>query len=172
MANGETELQIQFSSGFTAVSFFVPIVVLLAAFVAVGTNNAVSWRRVAAGGVLCGVAICGMHYLGNASISNYVCIYQPAYIVGAAIISIIASTIALAIFFIFRAMWVTSWRKRTISAVVLASAVSGMHWCAAVGTRYRLIHIKSKDNKLSRSATVIVVICLVCLLSVFIAANC
>ncbi|KAH8652905.1 hypothetical protein BGZ61DRAFT_594901 [Ilyonectria robusta] len=160
MANGETELQIQFSSGFTAVSFFVPIVVLLAAFVAVGTNNAVSWRRVAAGGVLCGVAICGMHYLGNASISNYVCIYQPAYIVGAAIISIIASTIALAIFFIFRAMWVTSWRKRTISAVVLASAVSGMHWCAAVGTRYRLIHIKSKDNKLSRSATVIVVICL------------
>lgn len=171
MANGEPELQIQYSSGFTAVSFFVPIVVLLAAFVAVGTNNAVSWRRVAAGGILCGVAICGMHYLGNASISNYVCIYQPAYIISAAIISIIASTIALAIFFIFRAMWVTSWRKRTISAVVLASAVSGMHWCAAVGTRYRLIHIKSKDNKLSRSATVIVVICLVRSLSVFIAAH-
>ncbi|KAH7142919.1 hypothetical protein B0J13DRAFT_503327 [Dactylonectria estremocensis] len=160
LANGEPELQIQYSSGFTAVSFFVPIVVLLAAFVAVGTNNAVSWRRVTAGGILCGVAICGMHYLGNASISNYICIYQPAYIIGAATISIIASTIALAIFFIFRAMWVTSWRKRTISAVVMASAVSGMHWCAAVGTRYRLVHIKSKDNKLSRSATVIVVICL------------
>ncbi|KAH7142184.1 hypothetical protein EDB81DRAFT_899787 [Dactylonectria macrodidyma] len=160
LANGEPELQIQYSSGFTAVSFFVPIVVLLAAFIAVGTNNAVSWRRVTAGGILCGAAICGMHYVGNASISNYICIYQPAYIVSAATISIITSTIALAIFFIFRAMWVTSWRKRTISAVVLAGAVSGMHWCAVVGTRYRLISIKSKDNKLSRTATVIVVICL------------
>ncbi|KAH6873892.1 hypothetical protein B0T10DRAFT_588379 [Thelonectria olida] len=160
LASGEPELQIQYSSGFTAVSFFVPILVLLAAFIAVGTNNAVSWWRVTAGGVLCGAAICGMHYLGNASISNYICIYQPAYIISATIISIIASTIALAIFFIFRAMWVTSWRKRTISAVVMAGGVSGMHWCAAVGTRYRLVQIKAKDNKLSRVATVVVVICL------------
>lgn len=139
----------------------MPIVVLLAAFIAVGTNKVVSWRRVAAGGILCGAAICGMHYLGNASITNYACIYRLAYVVGAATISIMASTVALAIFFIFRAMWVTSWRKRTISALVLAGAVSGMHWCAVVGTRYRLVHIKSKENKLSRSATVIVVICLV-----------
>jgi NO-binding membrane sensor protein with MHYT domain len=166
LANGEPELQVEYSSGFTAISFFVPIIVLLAAFVAVGTNNAVSGRRVTAGGILCGGAICGMHYLGNASITNYVCVYQPAYVVGAAMISIVASIVALAIFFIFRAMWATSWRKRAISAVVLAGAVSGMHWCAAVGTRYRLVTIKSKDNKLSRGATVIVVICLVSLLRI------
>lgn len=154
-------MQVAYSSGFTAVSFFVPIIVLLAAFVAVGTNNTVSWRRVIFGGVLCGAAVCGMHYLGNASIANYSCIYRKAYVVGSAIIAVIASIVALAIFFVFRAMWANSWWKRAISAVVLAGAVSGMHWCAAVGTRYRLKIIRSEGNEPSRSATVVVVICLV-----------
>ncbi|KAM6513143.1 hypothetical protein FALCPG4_015611 [Fusarium falciforme] len=153
-------MQIAYSSGSTAVSFLVPILVLLAAFLAIGTNNAVSWWRVIIGGVLCGTAVCGMHYLGNASIENYTCVYRPAFVVGAAFIAVVASNVALAMFFVFRAMWVNSWWKRAISAVFLAGAVSGMHWCAAMGTRYRLKSIKPEGNGPSRSATVIVVICL------------
>ncbi|KAJ4022818.1 hypothetical protein NW761_014371 [Fusarium oxysporum] len=160
LADGEPDMQVAYSSGFTAVSFFVPILVLLAAFVAVGTNNSVSWWRLITGGVLCGTAVCGMHYLGNASIDNYTCVYRPAYVVSSAIIAIIASNVALAMFFVFRAMWANSWWKRVISAVVLAGAVSGMHWCAAVGTHYRLVKIKPEGNDTSRSATVVVVICL------------
>ncbi|KAH6883583.1 hypothetical protein B0T10DRAFT_139565 [Thelonectria olida] len=160
LANGEPEMQIAYSSGFTAVSFFVPILVLLAAFLAIGTNNAVSWWRIIVGGFLCGTAVCGMHYLGNASIENYTCVYRPAYVVGAAFIAVVASNVALAMFFVFRAMWANAWWKRAISAVFLAGAVSGMHWCAAMGTRYRLKNIKPEGNEHSRSATVIVVICL------------
>ncbi|KAM6513142.1 hypothetical protein FALCPG4_015611 [Fusarium falciforme] len=160
LGNGEPEMQIAYSSGSTAVSFLVPILVLLAAFLAIGTNNAVSWWRVIIGGVLCGTAVCGMHYLGNASIENYTCVYRPAFVVGAAFIAVVASNVALAMFFVFRAMWVNSWWKRAISAVFLAGAVSGMHWCAAMGTRYRLKSIKPEGNGPSRSATVIVVICL------------
>ncbi|RKK84930.1 hypothetical protein BFJ71_g14327 [Fusarium oxysporum] len=160
LANGEPDMQVAYSSGFTAVSFFVPILVLLAAFVAVGTNNSVSWWRLITGGVLCGTAVCGMHYLGNASIDNYICVYRPAYVVSSAIIAIVASNVALAMFFVFRAIWANSWWKRVISAVVLAGAVSGMHWCAAVGTHYRLVKIKPEGNETSRSATVVVVICL------------
>ncbi|EXM13691.1 hypothetical protein FOTG_17870 [Fusarium oxysporum f. sp. vasinfectum 25433] len=160
LADGEPDMQVAYSSGFTAVSFFVPILVLLAAFVAVGTNNSVSWWRLITGGVLCGTAVCGMHYLGNASIDNYACVYRPAYVVSSAIIAIVASNVALAMFFVFRAMWANSWWKRVISAVVLAGAVSGMHWCAAVGTHYRLVKIKPEGNEPSRSATVVVVICL------------
>ncbi|KAH7141767.1 hypothetical protein EDB81DRAFT_797583 [Dactylonectria macrodidyma] len=160
LANGEPEMQIAYSSGFTAVSFFIPILVLLAAFLAIGTNNTVSWLRVVIGGVLCGTAVCGMHYLGNASIENYTCVYRPAYVVGAAFIAIVASNVALAMFFVFRAMWANAWWKRAISAVFLAGAVSGMHWCAAMGTRYRLKNIKPEGNEPSRNATVIVVICL------------
>ncbi|KAL5585849.1 hypothetical protein FOVSG1_013541 [Fusarium oxysporum f. sp. vasinfectum] len=160
LADGQPELQVAYSGGFTAISFFVPILVLLASFMAVGTNNAVSWWRLIAGGFLCGTAVCGMHYLGNASINNYTCVYQPAYVIGSAIIAIVVSNVALAMFFVFRAMWVNSWWKRVIATIVLAGAVSGMHWCASVGTRYRLKRIRPNGNEPSGTGTVVVVICM------------
>lgn len=160
IGNGESQLQIVYSSGFTALSFFMPILVLIAAFVAIGTNEQVSWWRVAVGGTLAGAAICGMHYLGNASISNYVCVYDPANVVGAALIAVAASIIALSVFFVFRAAWTNAWWKRSTSAVLLAGAVSGMHWCASTGTQYKLLSLAG-TNQLSRNTTVIVVICLV-----------
>lgn len=161
MGAGEDQLQITYSSGFTALSFFLPIMVLVAAFVAMGTNNKVSWWRVAVGGWLAGSAICGMHYLGNASINNYVLVYRSGNVVGAALISVAASIIALSAFFVFRGAWTNSWWKRSISAVVLAGAVSGMHWCASIGTKYKLISLAGPNSQLSRSETVIIVVCLV-----------
>jgi NO-binding membrane sensor protein with MHYT domain len=161
LAQGEVQLQIAYSGGFTALSFFVPIGVLLAAFLAVGTNNEVSWWRVSGGGALAGTAICGMHYLGNASISNYVCVYSIANVVGSALIAVAASIVALAIFFVFRAAWAHHWYNRVLSAIVLAGAVSGMHWCASTGTNYQLVSLNNDTNQLSRNTTVIVVICLV-----------
>ncbi|KUI59944.1 Signaling protein YkoW [Cytospora mali] len=160
MADGEDQLQITYSSGFTALSFFLPIMVLVAAFVAMGTNDKVSWWRVTVGGTLAGAAICGMHYLGNASINNYVLIYSVGNVVGATLISVAASIIALAAFFVFRGAWTNSWWKRGISAVVLAGAVSGMHWCASTGTEYRLIALAGTNSQLSRTGTVIIVSCL------------
>lgn len=160
LGNGEPELQIAYSSSFTALSFFVPIIVLLAAFIAVGANNTVSWWRVTIGGVLAGAAICGMHYVGNNSIENYVVIYKAVNVVGAAIIAVAASIVSLALFFVFRASWTNAWWKRAACAVVLAGAVSGMHWCAATGTRYQLVNLSASNNELSRNTTVIVVICL------------
>lgn len=99
-----------------------------------------------------------MHYLGNASIQNYHCVYDIENVVGAAVIAVAASTVALATFFVWRSVWASSWWKRLLSAVILASAVSGMHWVAAIGTRYRLEKTYNKGP--SRDATVIVVICL------------
>jgi NO-binding membrane sensor protein with MHYT domain len=160
LADGQTEMQIAYSSGFTALSFFVPIMVLLGAFVAVGTNNKVSWWRITGGGFIAGAAICGMHYLGNASIDNYSCNYNPVNVVGAALIAVAASIVALSLFFVFRASWTNSWWKRGISSIVLAGAVSGMHWTASTGTQYRLIRLNVETNQLSRNVTVIVVICL------------
>lgn len=160
LAGGETEMQIAYSSGITVLSFCLPVLVLLAAFYAIGITNRIAWWRVITAGILCGSAICGMHYLGNASIKNYQCIYAPAYVVGAAIIAVAASTVALAMFFIFQSLSASSWWKRTISAIVLAGAVSSMHWCASVGTEYRLVRLGKAEGG-SRTATVIAVICLV-----------
>jgi NO-binding membrane sensor protein with MHYT domain len=145
----------------TVLSFFVPIIVLMAAFVIIGSQDTVSWWRVSLGGLLCGAAVCGMHYLGNASIKNYSCSYAVPNLVGSAIIAVAASTIALAMFFMYRAMWANIWWKRLRSALLLAAAVSGMHWCAASGTEFRLRRLRAGGRGASADATVIAVISLV-----------
>jgi NO-binding membrane sensor protein with MHYT domain len=103
-----------------------------------------------------------MHYLGQAGISNYDCVYPIPLVVGAVIIAVAASVIAVCIFFLFRLSWDTTWCRRPVCAIVFASAVSGMHWLASVGTQYRL---KRSDpslvNSVSETSTVIVVIVLV-----------
>lgn len=165
LAGGEPELQIAYSVGVTVASFFVPIFVLLVAFfVVTGTStsgNQISWWRVCASGTLSGGAICGMHYLGNASISNYRCDYLASFVAGSVVIAAVASSVALALFFVFRSSWNNSWWKRIGCAVVLAGAVSGMHWCAVMGTRYTLTRVNSNADISSRNTTVIVTACLV-----------
>lgn len=101
-----------------------------------------------------------MHYLGNASISNYRCTYGTPYIVGAALIAVAASTTALAVFFVFESTWKNAWWRRILCAAVLAGAVSGMHWCAAVGTDYILLELSSQTGGMSRETTIIIVIVL------------
>ena len=60
---GESELQLSYGAGFTITSFFIPIVVLLIAYVVIGGGeNPQSWRLIF-GGTFAGAAICGMHYL-------------------------------------------------------------------------------------------------------------
>jgi NO-binding membrane sensor protein with MHYT domain len=165
LLNGEAELQIAYSAGVTVASFFVPIFVLLIAFFVVTgastSGNQISWWRVSTAGTLSGSAICGMHYLGNASISNYRCTYLVAFVVASVIIAAVASTVALSLFFVFRSAWTNSWWKRIGCAVVLAGAVSGMHWCAVMGTRFTLVHVNSNRDLSSRNTTVIVTACLV-----------
>ncbi len=162
LGDGNDSLQVAYNSAFTAVSFFVPIVVLLAAFTTVGSNEKVSWLRVGLGGTLAGLSICGMHYLDQAGILNYSVEYMAGNIVGSAIIAVVATTAALSLFFILRATWTASWWNRALTASLLAGAVSGMHWVAEVGTQYRSKQTDTASNgALSRNPTVIVVIVLV-----------
>ncbi|KAK7973107.1 hypothetical protein PG988_007241 [Apiospora saccharicola] len=159
--NNEPELQISYSSGITAASFFLPIFVLLLAFIAVGSNDEIPRWRVGLSGSLSGGAICGMHYLGNASISNYRCEYAIGNVIGASVIAVSASTLALSMFFVFRAAWTNSWLKKTGCMFLLAGAVSGMHWCASIGTKYSLIQSATTvGDGNSRTATTAVVIAL------------
>ncbi|KAH0565108.1 hypothetical protein GP486_001492 [Trichoglossum hirsutum] len=155
----DTVSQISYSAGYTTLSFFVPIFVLLAAFSILGTNETISKRRLGLSGALAGLAICGMHYLGQAGISNYVSVYDVRHVVGAAIIAVAASITALAVFFALRAAWTNSWWKRAICAIVLAGAVSGMHWTAALGTQYRFRQITAgSEQNLTAKQTVTMVI--------------
>lgn len=162
MDKGQREVQIQYSPGYTAASFFVPTIVVGIAFFFFSISENVNLLGTAVGGILTGLAVCGMHYMGQGGISNYAPSYMWPYVVGSAVIAGFAATIALGLFFYFRSVWTDSWWKRGLCASLLAVAVSGMHWTATVGTRYGLKpYPVPLTVGLSRQATVIVVICLV-----------
>jgi NO-binding membrane sensor protein with MHYT domain len=162
LGDGQPELQIVYSPGCTVISFFEPVAVLFLAFASVGSNETMNATRVALAGVLAAFAVCGMHYLGQAGIANYESVYPIPFVVGTFIIALAAGITTLCVFFLFRLAWDTAWWKRPVCAVVLATAVSGMHWLASVGTQYRLRKTDSSlMNSNSRALTVIVVLVLV-----------
>lgn len=163
MQNGDPAAQIRYSPGFTAGSFVLSCGSVGLAFYVFGSTEEPSLPITFLAGFLMGSAICGMHYMGQGGISNYTPIYDWPWVLAAAILAIVASTIALGIFFYFRSIWANSWRKRVACAGLLAGAVSGMHWLATRGTRYRFVTNADafNANGLSRQAVVIVVICLV-----------
>lgn len=77
-------------------------------------------------------------------------------------IAVVASIVALSVFFVLRAAWTNSWWKRAVCAVILAGAVFGMHWTASIGTNYRLKQgARSISHSISRDLTVIAVIVLI-----------
>ncbi|KAI9767503.1 MAG: hypothetical protein M1839_004491 [Geoglossum umbratile] len=159
LADAGPDGQISYSPGYTTLSFFVPIAVLLAAFSLLGASETVNKVRMCFGGALAGLAICGMHYLGQAGISNYDSVYSTPHVAGAAVIAVVASITALAVFFALRAAWTDSWWKRATCAIILAGAVSGMHWTAALGTQYRFrVRKIGFQQNLSAKQTVIIVI--------------
>jgi NO-binding membrane sensor protein with MHYT domain len=154
--DGDPHRQISYSPGFTALSFFLPIIVLLKAFYFLGSTSNAKPLFIILAGILTGTAVCGMHYLGDYGIANYTCHYRIYNVVGAAVIAVIASLVALSVFFRLRATWTDTWWKRMSCAAVLASAVVGMHWTAAVGTRYQFKGVSSGSRDASRVQTVIV----------------
>ncbi|UKZ49072.1 hypothetical protein TrVGV298_003311 [Trichoderma virens] len=159
MLHGEGAFQIAYSTALTVLSLLMPILVLVLAFLGVSGNSRIRWWRIVFAGLLSGGAICGMHYLANSSISNYRSSYQLSYLIGSVVIAVLASTTALALFFVFENTWSSAWWKRLGCAMVLAGAVSGMHWCAAVGTSYTLLH-NTPGKGVSRKDAMVVVICL------------
>ena len=164
MARGQPQMQIAYSAAFTAGSFFLPICVVAVAFYLFSMSDSVTIVGTLVGGFITGFAVCGMHYLGQTGVSNYQVEYDWKFILGAGVIAVVAATIALGVFFHFKATWTNMWWKRLSCALLLAVGVSGMHWCATVGTSYRLRAMTGAEQAgLSRRATVIVVMCLVSL---------
>ena len=163
MEQGQMHLQINYHPGFTVGSFFLPIMVVVLAFYCLTLHESVTIVGTTVGGFTTGIAVCGMHYLGQGGISNYQPIFDWRFVIGAVIIAVVAATTALGIFFYFSTSWANLWWKRLSCAMLLATAVSGMHWVATLGTSYRSRRPSTSMEGLSRTATVIVVICLVIL---------
>lgn len=133
LEGGGTVFQIVYSAGYTALSFFVPVLVLLGAFFSLGTDEKAGKFRLLASGTLAGLAVCGMHYVGQLGISNFQCEYDVAHVVGSVVVAIFAANVALSIFFVLHSIFATSWIRRAGVGGILAGAVSAMHWTASTG---------------------------------------
>jgi NO-binding membrane sensor protein with MHYT domain len=166
LGDGRKELQLYYNSGFTALSVFLPIVFLFFGFTTVELRqpgHKFFWPALVIAGVVAGLAITGMHYVGNFGISNYKLVNPAGFVVGAAAIAITASVVALTLFFYFKERWINSLPRRLACACLLAGAVSGMHWTASVGTRYQLQMTNTAASSISRDTNLIVAIIVVCM---------
>ncbi|PKY03683.1 hypothetical protein P168DRAFT_290835 [Aspergillus campestris IBT 28561] len=157
LGNGDSHIQISYSVPYTGLSFVCPVLILFTAFYAGGASEKAGYLRIISGGALTGAAVFGMHYIGQMGISNYNLDYHVGNFFGSFVIAILASTVALGIFFRWKATWVGCWWRRVLCGVFLAGAVSGMHWTATVGTLYRDYDKTVKPKgQVSRSQTAII----------------
>jgi len=84
------------------------------------------WRPLLLGGVLMGLGVSTMHYAGMAAMRmSAELYYDPALAALSVVIAIVASIAALWLFFNLRNLWM-----RLGASVVMAAAVSGMHYTA------------------------------------------
>ncbi|RCI07398.1 hypothetical protein L249_1364 [Ophiocordyceps polyrhachis-furcata BCC 54312] len=158
--HGQHEFEFVFKTGLAVAALFIPIVVLFVAFVIITRHGRVCWIRITMAGFLSGATLVGMHYLADASISNYKPVYRAGYIVGAALIGVITNIAALAFLFVFESAWTNAWWKRPLCALILAAAISAENWCAAAGTKFKLLPPHHTGPTFSLRGAIIVVICL------------
>ena len=87
------------------------------------------------GAVLMGAGIVSMHYLGMSAIrSTCIITYSPAGIVGASVVAVVASWLAMRV--VNRRPRLR--RSRLWASVLLGVAISGMHYVAMAGTTFSI----------------------------------
>ncbi|RKF63074.1 putative mhyt domain signaling protein [Erysiphe neolycopersici] len=157
LADGQINNQIKYNLGLTIISFLLPITMAFLAFVIVGSDIK-SEVRVIMGGIFNSFGILGMHFMSQAAITNYQCSYKVFWILGAFILSFLASVTGLSQFFLIRLSWKSSWWKRAACAFLITAGISFVHWLSSMGTVYQLHNASFKPMGRSSQLGTIVVI--------------
>jgi len=112
-------------------SLFIGMLTSLFAL-AISSRRDLSLRRLAVSSVIMGAGICGMHYTGMAAVQIMPAIaYRPLLVAASIVIAISASFVALWLFFRLRSGESRLMKlARAGAAVVMGSAISGMHYTA------------------------------------------
>ena len=114
---------ILYNAPLTIASMLLAIVVVGIGLFIVGYGNG-GWPRLIAAGIIVGVGVAGMHYLGMAAMSMPDTMsYNPMLFIVSVVIAIVAGTAALWI-----GTWVRTWTATVGAALIFGVAVSGMHY--------------------------------------------
>jgi NO-binding membrane sensor protein with MHYT domain len=169
MADGRKDLQLTYSAGYTVLSAIIPILGLYLGFSIVdwfGKSKRYLHPSLLVTGFIAGLSILAMHYVGNKGTSDYYLEHKIGTILGSAAIAIFDCWFAFTIFFILKELWIDHWWLRMVCAAILAGAVSGMHWTAAIGTSYRLRTLKPHNTDAPDSSVILAsVLCIIALLT-------
>ncbi len=99
-----------------------------------GRRNTVA--KILIAGPLTGFGVVSMHYAGMAAINiSGEITHDRAYFWASVAIAVVAGTAALAC-----GMYLDGWRWQTSAAVVMAAAISSMHYTGMAGTRVTLVN--------------------------------
>lgn len=123
---------IRYQVGRTAASAAVAIIAVGAGLAIVG-NNPRKLHRIAAAGLLTGIGVAGMHYLGMAAMNMQADVsYEPKLFALSVLIAIVASAVAL---------WFTLVIRRRVATLAAAAlmglAVCGMHYTGMAAMRLK-----------------------------------
>jgi NO-binding membrane sensor protein with MHYT domain len=168
LGDGEDEIQLYYSPTYTAISAFLPVIVIFLGlsiadkFYKSSKHALVRYSSLLVCGVCAGAAVTEMHYLGNNGTTNYKLILSWPHVCGAACIAVGASLISFGLFFHWSGHWVNYIWRRIVVACFLAVAVSGMHWTAAAGTWYEVRGYHRGPGQ-ERNINLIIALCLVSL---------
>jgi len=104
-------------------ALFLPIIATGVSYRIIVDNPAATWRLIA-GGLIIGLGIAGLHYIGMAAmIMTARATYAPALITLSACIAVAASTAALWLNFSLQTHW-----RRWAASLIMAAAIVGMHY--------------------------------------------
>jgi len=89
------------------------------------------------GGVVMGVGICAMHYIGMAAmVAPMTMLYRPIVFAGSIHVAMVAATLALAAHAHLRQSALRPWHVAAISAVLMGLTISSMHYLGMAAAVY------------------------------------
>ncbi len=123
-------IEIRYDLPMTGLSAAIAVVAVGAGQVCAGDRPGRVWRLLL-GGLLTGLAVAGMHYLGMAAmVMPAKMSYNPVLVAISVVIAVIAATVAL-----WFTMVIKSRLTSLVAALVMAIAVTGMHFTGMAAVR-------------------------------------
>jgi len=121
-------VEVRYDIQLTLASLLLAVAVTAFAFFSAAEH---SRAHLVIGGLVMGIGICVMHYVGMAAVVTQASLsHEPIYVVLAFLVAVLASTSALLVAIRERTL-----AQRAAAAVVLGSAIVGMHFTAMAGVR-------------------------------------
>ncbi|KQP14726.1 bifunctional diguanylate cyclase/phosphodiesterase [Pseudorhodoferax sp. Leaf267] len=104
----------------------------------IASLGALTWGRVVAGASVMGLGICAMHYTGMAALDMAPgIVWNMGWVVASAVIAVVASGVALGLFFWLRAFnGVRRMLYQLLAAGAMGLAISGMHYTGMAGAGF------------------------------------